>query len=174
VHRSQIRTDLPLNEFKLIRLNHFDSTIGLVFAQWRIKRLMNSENAKEFVSANRKDFALAYLARADDAGTVFRALVFSASLAAIGFVLAHSGATRPHFASLLSFGFAALLTLYSWDLQKRKAIMRFQSLQNGDLDTYLAQDNRRHHSTDRLAAFFLALGVAIELAVFGGLRITVG
>jgi hypothetical protein len=58
---------------------------------------MDSENAKEFVSANRKDFALAYLARADDAGTVFRALVFSASLAAIGFVLAHSGATRPHF-----------------------------------------------------------------------------
>jgi hypothetical protein len=52
--------------------------------------------------------------------------------------------------------------------------MRFQSLQNGDLDSYLTQDNRRPHSIDRLAAFFLALGVAIELAVFGGLRITIG
>jgi hypothetical protein len=134
---------------------------------------MNSESEREFVSANRKEFALAYLARADEAGTAVRALVFSANLAAIGFVVAHSGATRAHLASLLSFGFAALLTLYSWDLQKRKAIMRFQSLRNGDLDTYLAQDYRHNSSVDRLAALFLAVGVAIEFAVFGGLRITI-
>jgi hypothetical protein len=134
---------------------------------------MNSESEREFVSANRKEFALAYLARADEAGTAVRALVFSANLAAIGFVVAYSGATRAHLASLLSFGFAALLTLYGWDLQKRKAIMRFQSLRKGDLDTYLAQDYRHNYLIDRLAAFFLAAGVAIEFAVFGGLRITI-
>jgi hypothetical protein len=134
---------------------------------------MNLEGAKEFLSANRKEFALAYLARADDAGTAFKALIFSANLAAIGFVFALSGATRPHLASLLSFGFGALLILYSWDMQKDKAITRFKSLQNGDLETYLAQDSRRNYSIDRLAAFFLVVGIAIEFAVFGGLRITI-
>ena len=134
---------------------------------------MISESAKEFVSENRKEFALAYLARADEAGTALRALIFSANLAAIGFVFAHSGATRAHLASLLSFGFAALLTLYSWDMQKRKAITRFESLRNGNLEAYLAQDNRRNYSIDRLAAFFLVVGIAIEFAVFGGLRITI-
>lgn len=135
---------------------------------------MNLEGAKEFLTANRKEFALAYLARADDAGTAFKALIFSANLAAIGFVFAHSGATRFHLASLLSFGFAALLILYSWDMQKDKAITRFNGLQNGDLETYLAQDTRRHYSIDRLAAFFLVVGIAIEFAVFWGLRITIG
>jgi hypothetical protein len=134
---------------------------------------MNLEGAKEFLSASRKELALAYLARADEAGTAFRALIFGASLAAIGFVFAHSGATRSHLASLLSFGFAALLILYSWDMQKNKALTRFTSLQTGDLDAYLAQDSRRNYSVDRLAAFFLALGIAIEFAVFGGLRITI-
>jgi hypothetical protein len=88
-------------------------------------------------------------------------------------VVAHSGATRAHLASLLSFGFAALLTLYSWDLQKRKAVIRFQSLRNGNLDRYLTLDYRHNYLVDRLAAFFLAFGVAIEFAVFGGLRITI-
>jgi hypothetical protein len=134
---------------------------------------MDPESAKEFLSANRKELALAYLARADEAGTAFRALIFSASLVAIGFVFAHSGATRAHLASLVSFGFAALLILYSWDLQKSKAITRFKSLQNGDLEGYLAEDSRRNYSIDRLAAFFLAVGVAIEFAVFSGLRITI-
>jgi len=135
---------------------------------------MDSESERDFVSANRREFALAYLARADEAGTAFRALIFSANLAAIGFVVAHSGATRAHLASLLSFAFAALLTLYSWDLQKRKAIIRFQSLRNGDFDRHLAQDYRHNYLIDRLAAFFLAVGVAIEFAIFGGLRITIG
>jgi hypothetical protein len=134
---------------------------------------MDLESAKEFLSANRKEFALAYLARADGAGTAFRALIFSANLAAIGFVFAHSGATRSHLASLVSFGFAALLILYSWDMQKDKAITRFKSLQNGDIETYLAQDRRANYSIDRLAAFFLVVGVAIEFAIFGGLRITI-
>jgi hypothetical protein len=134
---------------------------------------MNLENVKEFLSANRKEFALAYLARADEAGTAFRALIFSANLAAIGFVFAHGGATRAHLASLLSFGFAALLLVYSWDMQKQKAIIRFQSLRYADLETYLAQDSRANYSIDRLAAFFLAVGIAIEFAVFGGLRITI-
>src|SRR5687768_2252917 len=116
---------------------------------------MDLEGTKEFLSASRKELALAYLARADEAGTAFRALIFGANLAAIGFVFAHSGATRPHLASLLSFGFAALLILYSWDMQKNKALTRFKSLQTGDLDAYLAQDSRRNYSVDRLAAFFL-------------------
>jgi hypothetical protein len=163
-----------LTDFQISCFNQIRRIRSLATARKGIKALMDLESAKEFLSANRRELALAFLARADEAGTAFRALIFGANLAAIGFVFAHSGATRFHLASLLSFGFSALLILYSWDMQKSKALTRFQSLQTGDLETYLAQDRRPNYSIDRLAAFFLAVGIAIEFAVFGGLRITIG
>ena len=47
---------------------------------------MSDKETEQFLREHRKDLALAYLVRADEAGTAFRALIFSESIAAIGFV----------------------------------------------------------------------------------------
>jgi len=116
-----------------------------------------------FVLEHRRELALAYMQRADESATVLRTVLFTVCSAAVGFIFYQRAANlAPHVPSLLIFGFAAGIILWSWDLQKDKSIERFKALRGKQLDAFFDQDSRSNQCLDRIAASLVLIGAVAE------------
>ena len=90
-------------------------------------------------------------------------MILTISTAAVGFILhEQKGNTGQHIWSLLAFVTAIGVTFLSWNIQKAKAIRRFDALSRGDICTFERQDLIRNQVIDWFAAFVLFVGILCE------------
>jgi hypothetical protein len=84
----------------------------------------------------RWNLAKLYRDRADHSANIIRGALFSAATAIIGFIAyGKTGAElRAHTVPLILLGLGWSMTLFSWDIQKGKAIRKFDALRDGNLD----------------------------------------
>jgi len=124
------------------------------------------ENA--FISQRRWELASSHLDRADQSANMLRSLLFTASSAAVAFVLQQKALNiQPlHLGSIMLFLGSAACVLWSWDLQKRKSIARFNALARNDLVADNADKTARLNQTlDRFSAILFAVGVLFEILI---------
>jgi hypothetical protein len=136
-------------------------------------RPMMDDTNDLFVKDNRWNFAKLYRDRADYSANILRGALFTASTAMIGFIVANkTGADlRAHVVPLSLVGFGWALTLVSWDIQKGKAIRRYDALRGiesrlpttGRIRARLA--NLPNYKIDRIAAWAIGIGGAIEIII---------
>ena len=118
----------------------------------------------EFLRSHRLELALAYLQRADQSADRIRAMTLAIATAAFGFIIhQYNGNLVPHFTGLVVFSLAIALTFISWNMQKAKAIKRFDALKDDDLCKYRCQRLLRNHRMDWAASFFVVVGFGSEL-----------
>ena len=91
-----------------------------------------------FIEANRWNLAKLHRDRSDFAANIFRGALFSAATAGMGFIAyGRTGADlRAHVVPLLLLGIGWGLTLLSWDIQKGKAVRKYDALHDGDIIDY--------------------------------------
>jgi hypothetical protein len=128
-----------------------------------------------FVKENRWNFTKLYRERADYSANILRGALFTASTAMIGFIVANkTGADlRAHVVPLILLGFGWAMTLFSWDLQKGKAVRKYDALFAGDLQFDKVPrktfGDRIHDlpnsKVDRVAAWAIGIGGAIEIYI---------
>jgi hypothetical protein len=124
---------------------------------------MNSEEI-EFFKKYRWEMAKSYLDRSDQAANLLRGLLFTAAAAAMGLILQKAtGGLKWHALSLSLFVAATCIIFYSWDLQKSKAIGRFNALAKNDLAEYERYKSRPNFILDRWAGVLILFGVVSEI-----------
>ena len=123
---------------------------------------MNSEEI-EFFKKYRWELAKSYLDRSDQAANLLRGLLFTAAVAAMGLILQQQkAALKWHALSLGLFVVATCIIFISWDLQKKKAIGRFNALAKNDLAEYERYKSRPNFMLDRCAGVLILSGVVLE------------
>jgi hypothetical protein len=123
---------------------------------------------EKFVEKNRWALAKNYLDRADHSGLILRGLLFTAATAAIGFIVHenHGAELRSHLLPLIWFGLGAALVFFSWDIQKGKALGKFNILRDGR--TPFGPEppwHKRNYILDRIAGGLIGIGVVWEIAI---------
>jgi hypothetical protein len=128
-----------------------------------------------FLEAHRWELCKAFLERADKAGETLRVLLFTTDGAGIGFSLhqATNDGSKWHILAAVFFAISIVVVYWSWDLQKRKAVQRFQLVRDKGISAYLAweheetiegvqQEYESNKSMDSIAAVILGLAVIFE------------
>jgi len=119
----------------------------------------------------RDKLLLVYQERSAVAANYLRTLLFTLASAAAGFVATRTLASGSllHYISILLFGVALAVLVYSWDLQKEKSIERVKRLRNNmaEFDDYQEEVERNwcrcNYIVDRIASVFVGLGIIVEL-----------
>lgn len=89
-----------------------------------------AQPSRRFLENNGDALALAFLKRSDDAALAYRGFVFLAAAGGLGFVMRHDSGLKesPHIAAAFFFVVSAGMVLFSWWLQKDKALKRYKAL----------------------------------------------
>lgn len=129
-------------------------------------RPMIDDTNDTFVKDNRWKFAKLYRDRADYSANILRGALFTASTALIGFIVANkTGADlRAHVVPLSLVGFGWALTLVSWDIQKGKAIRRYDAVRRGEARSAMSR-HLPNYIIDRIAAWAIGIGGSIEILI---------
>lgn len=128
------------------------------------------EAKKKFIDQNRWSLAKQFLDRSDHAADIIRGILFTAATAAIGFIShqRQGAALQSHLVPICLLGAAAILIFISWDIQKGKAIKRYEALRDGKQD-YEPKDTRpwymNNYGLDRIAFGLICLGVIWEIVI---------
>jgi hypothetical protein len=128
-----------------------------------------------FLEEHRWELCKAFLERADKAGETLRALLFAAGGAGIGFSLhqAANGGSKWNVLGAVIFAISIAIVYWSWDLQKRKAVQRFELVRDKSVSAYLAwekkeptegveQEYESNEQMDSIAAAMFGTAVIFE------------
>ncbi|MDP1730887.1 MAG: hypothetical protein Q8L54_06840 [Devosia sp.] len=108
----------------------------------------------------------AFLKRAQTAADQLRALLFAFSAGAMAFVL-NQPVTNGRLWSVAFLGLALITLTWSWDIQKAKALTRFNVLRDKGMQEYLSleksyETRKQNYLLDRAVYLFILIGCAIE------------
>jgi hypothetical protein len=124
-----------------------------------------TDRSKNFIDDHRWDLAKHFLDRADHAANMFRGFLFSAATAGIGFIMyVREDELRSHLLPLILLGVAAGLVAVSWDIQKGKAIRRFEALRDGEAH-YEKEGYISNYILDRIVGLFITVAVFSEIVI---------
>ncbi len=136
-----------------------------------------SDTRPRFENEDVRELALAYLSRAQHAGSTIRGLLFTLSSAAIGYAALQmqSAPSWLHIIAICLFAVAIGLNVWAWDLQKSKSIRRFDRLRDDGYAEYVLYEKSiretrllRNDFWDLISYVFIFGGFLAELVVLLG------
>jgi hypothetical protein len=129
----------------------------------------DGRESQNFGELHRWELTEFYLRRSENAANLLRAMLFALSGGAIGFV-ANQNYAKPtgfHAFSIVAFAIAIGMIVFSWHVQKGKAIERFKKLRDEGYTAFRQQEeyyarHRRNYVIDLCACAFIIIGFLIE------------